>query len=618
MGPLHAAFRFFRLGLLCLSICILPAALLTAVEAIAEHAIAMHQDLKYGPDFEHFDYVNPDAPKGGHVRLSAIGTFDSLNPFILKGGAASNIGTLFDTLTVRSEDEPFSEYGLIAEDIEVPEDRSWVAYTLREEARFHDGNPITPEDVIFSLTLLKNQGHPFYRAYYANVATAEQVGPRKVKFTFAPGDNRELPLIVGQLPVLSKAYWSGRDFEKTTLEPPLGSGPYRVVFVEPGRSITYRRVADYWGANLPVNRGRYNVDTLRFDYYRDTTVALEAFKAGEYDFRSENTAKNWATAYDTAAVRNGMIKKEEIPHERPTGMQAFVFNVRRPIFRDPRVREALAYAFDFEWSNKTLFNGAYTRTASYFSNSELASRGLPSPEELAILEPYREQIPEAVFSKKYQPPATDGSGNIRANLRKAMGLLKAAGWIIKHGKLINQQTAKPMAFEILLVQSEFERVVLPFIRNLKRLGVSARVRTVDTAQYQNRLDAFDFDMIVASFGQSLSPGNEQRDFWGSEKAAIKGSRNLIGIKDKVVDELIEQVISAPDRKSLVQRTRALDRVLLWGHYVIPNWHVRAFRVAYWNKFDRPKITPKYALGFNTWWVDPAKAKAVAVYRGRAK
>jgi len=428
---------------------------------------------------------------------------------------------------------------------------------------------------------------PFYRLYFASIAKAEKVGPRKVKFTFVDGVNRELPLITGQMPVLSKDYWRGRDFSKTTLTPPLGSGPYRIKSFEPGRSITYERVKDYWGKDLGVRKGQDNFDTIRYDYYRDATVALEAFKAGEYDFRQENISKNWATAYDFPAIKKGLVIKEEIRHQRPTGMQAFVFNTRREIFRDRRVREALAYAFDFEWTNKNLFYGQYTRTRSYFSNSELASKGLPSSAELKILEPYRGRIPDEVFTKVYQPPKTDGSGNIRQNLRRAFKLLAAAGWTFRDRKLVNAETGKPFTFQILLVQPTWERIALPFVRNLKRLGIDASVRTVDTAQYQKRVEEFDFDMVVGMFGQSLSPGNEQRDLWSSAAAATPGSRNIIGIKDKVVDQLIDLIIAAPDWKSLVARTRALDRVLLWGYYVIPHWHIRSFRIASWNKFGRP-------------------------------
>jgi len=575
------------------------------------HGMSMYGDLKYKAGFKHFDYANPDAPKGGDVKLSALGTFDNLNPFILKGVPAFGIGETFDTLMVQSSDEPFSQYGLIAETIEVPADRSWVAYTLRPEARFHDGTPVTADDVVWTMETLKTKGHPFYRSYYAKVVKAEKAGERKVTFRFAPGDNRELPLIVGQMPVLSRAYWSKRDFEKTTLEAPLGSGPYKVESVSPGRSITYRRVQDYWGAKLPVNAGRHNFETIRYDYYRDTTVSLEAFKAGEYEFRLENVAKNWATGYSGPAVSRGLIKKETIQNEVPTGMQGFVYNTRRPIFADPRVRQALGYAFDFEWTNKTLFYGAYTRTKSYFSNSELASRGRPGPDELKVLEPFRGKVPAEVFTKAYEPPATDGSGNIRENLKAALDLLKDAGWVVKGQKLVNARTGEPMTFEVLLADPAFERITLPFVKNLERLGVVARVRTVDTAQYQNRLDTFDFDMTVAVWGESLSPGNEQRDNWSAEAARIKGSRNLAGVSDPVVDQLVDLVVSAPDRPTLVARTRALDRVLVWGFYVIPHWHIQAWRVAYWDKFERPRVSPKYALGFpDAWWVDAQKEAAL--------
>ncbi|MDZ7754679.1 MAG: extracellular solute-binding protein [Gammaproteobacteria bacterium] len=591
---------------LCNALLLALAVLAPPLQAAAPaHGIAMHGDLKYGPDFAHFEYANPDAPKGGDVKQAAIGTYDSFHPFVLKGMTPSGIGLLFETLMVGSDDEAFSQYGLIAESVEVPEDRSWAIFNLREEARFHDGTPITAKDVVFSLDALKKDGHPFYRSYYKNVDGGEALDTHRVRFTFSGGDNRELPLIVGQLPVLPAHYWSDRDFSKTTLEPPLGSGPYRIKDFEQGRSVTYERVPDYWGADLPVNRGQYNFDTLRYDYYRDTTVALQAFKAGAYDFRQENTAKDWATGYDFPAVRDGRVIKEEIPHQQPQGMQAYAFNTRRAMFADPRVRQALGYAFDFEWTNQNLFNGAYTRTRSYYSNSELASRGMPSPAELALLEPHRDQVPAEVFEGPYEPPRTDGSGRLRDNLRKAVGLLREAGWTVQDGRLTHTATGEPMAFEVLLVQPLFERVTLPFARNLKRLGIDARVRTVDATQYQNRLDHFDFDMVVASFRQSLSPGNEQRDFWGSEQADIPGSRNIIGIEDPVVDHLVDQIIAAPDRASLVARTRALDRVLLWSHYVIPHWHITHFRVAYWNKFARPAVSPKYDLGFNTWWIDPS-------------
>jgi len=579
------------------------------------HAASIYGDIKYGPGFKHFDYVNPDAPKGGMVRLASIGTFDSLNPFILKGIPAAGMGLVFDTLTVQSDDEPFTEYGLLAETIEIPSDRSWVKYTLRREARWHDGTPVTPEDVIFSFKTLVEKGHPFYRSYYADVEDVVKVGPREVKFIFKKGSNPELPLIIGQLPVFSKTYYTRHPFDKTSLDPPLGSGPYRVVDVKPGRSITYERVKDYWGKDIPVNRGRYNFDRIRYEYYRDETVALEAFKAGEYDFRLEHIAKVWATAYKGPNFDRGYIIKEELPNENPTGMQAFVFNTRREIFKDKRVRWALNYCFDFEWMNKTLFYNAYTRTKSYFSNSELASRGLPGPDELKLLEPFRDKLPPEVFTKEYNPPKTDGSGNIRQNLRKALSLLREAGWVLKEGKLVNAKTGKQFKFEILLVSQSMERVAMPFVKNLEKIGIKAEVRVVDSSQYVNRLNNYDFDMTSVVWPQSLSPGNEQRDYWSSKAADTPGTRNLAGIKDPVVDALIEKIIQAPDRKSLIAACRALDRVLLWGHYVIPHWHIRVYRIAYWNRFSRPKIKPKYALGFlDTWWIDPEKDRIIQSVR----
>jgi microcin C transport system substrate-binding protein len=580
-----------------------------AQEAAPAHGMAMHGDLKYGPDFEHFEYVNPNAPKGGTVTFSVIGTFDSFNPYIIKGNPAAGVTALYESLTTQSLDEPFSEYGLQAETVEIPEDRSWVAFTLRPEARWHDGRPVTVEDVIWSLETLRDKGAPFYRYYYKNVKSVEPAGERRVKFTFDETTNRELPLIIGQLPILPKHDFEGREFDKTTLQPPLGSGPYRIKSFEPGRTVVYERVGDYWGADLPVNRGTYNFEELRYEYYRDANVALEAFKAGAYDIRMENTSKFWATAYTGPMFDAGWIVKEEIPHELGTGMQGFAFNIRRPLFQDPKVRRALASAFDFEWTNRTIMYGQYDRTESYFSNTELAAEGLPGAAELELLEPFRDQLPEEVFTEVYQAPATEGEGGIRQNLRTALGLLREAGWSVEDGRLVNAE-GQPFRFEILLNGPSFERHTLPFVKNLERLGIAATVRAVDPAQYQNRMNDFDFDMTVESFGQSLSPGNEQRDFWGSEAAAIHGSRNTIGIKDPVVDHLIERIIEAPTREDLVTATRALDRVLLWGHYVIPHWHSRIFRVAYWNKFDRPETTPPYGLPLFSWWVDPVKVAAV--------
>jgi microcin C transport system substrate-binding protein len=569
----------------------------------------MYGEPKYGPDFTHFDYVNPDAPKGGTVRLGAAGTFDSFNPYVIKGNPAAGVGA--ETLLVASEDEPFTKYGLIAETIEWPDDRSWVAFTLRPQARWHDGRPITVEDVIFSLETLKTKGQPFYRFYYGTIDRAEKVGERKVKFFFKEAGNRELPLIAGEMPILPKHYWEGRDFERTTLEPPLGSGPYRIADFEAGRFVVLERVPDYWGRDLPVNIGQNNFERMRYDYFRDETVLRQALKAGVLDFRIENQAKAWALDYDIPAVRNGWLKKVQFPQERPAGMQAFAFNTRRPLFADRKVREALNYAFDFEWTNRVLFFGQYKRSESYFSNSELASRGLPDGLERAVLDRYRGRVPEEVFSREYQAPATDGSGWPRANLLKALALLNEAGWVVRDMKLVDERTGEQMRFEILIVSPTFERIILPLVRNLKRLGIDAYIRLVDESQYINRLRSFDFDMAMLAWGESESPGNEQRDYWSSTAATSPGSRNYIGVSDPVVDELIEAVINAPDRDSLVARTRALDRVLLWSFYVIPGWHLSADRVLYWDKFSYPDVSPKRGVQFDTWWLDQAKATALA-------
>ena len=572
------------------------------------HGIAMHGDLKYGPGFTHFDYVNPDAPKGGELRLYALGTFDSFNPFIIKGNPDDGSGRIYDTLLTSSADEPFREYGLLAESVETPPDRSWVIFRLRKEARWHDGQPVTADDVLWSYEALRSKGQPFYRAYYANVDKAEKLDERTVKFTFKPGENRELPLIMGQLTVLPKHYWASREFDATTLDPPLGSGPYRIGTFEAGRWSSYERVPDYWGKDLAVNRGRHNFDRVRYDYYQNMTVALEALKAGAYDLRVEASSKDWATAYDAPAVRDGRLVKGEFPHARPAGMQGYAFNMRRPLFQDRRVRQAIGYALDFEWANRALFYGQYTRSRSYFGNSELAANGIPQGAELAVLEPLRDKLPPEVFAQEYQPPVTDGSGNMRENLRQAYDLLKAAGWTVdpKTKKLVNAQ-GQPFEFEILLIDPAYERITLPFAKNLERLGVTARVRTVDTAQYKKRVDDFDFDMVIWAWPQTLSPGNEQRSYWSSAYADQPGNPNVIGLKDPVIDALVEQVIAAPDRANLVARVHALDRALQWGFYVVPNWYIGYDRIAYWDKFGRPEVIPAQGVQLDAWWYDPAKA-----------
>jgi microcin C transport system substrate-binding protein len=597
---------------------VLSLATLGAAKAVVTFGMSLYGEFKYQPDFSHFDYADPNAPKGGTMKLATIGTFDTLNPFVIKGVRAAGIGQIFDTLMTRSEDEPATDYPLIAESADLAPDRMSVLFTLRKEARFHDGTPITPDDVVWSFAILRDKGLPQYRLYYGDVTKVENEGDRGVRFTFKSADNRELAAILSEMPVLSKAYWSTRDFEKTMLEPPLGSGPYKVEAVDPGRSITYRRVADYWGKDLPVNKGRFNVDVIRYDYYRDATVAFEAFKAGQYDVRPENSAKNWATGYDVPGVRDGLIKKEVIPNQNPAAMQGFAYNLRRPLFQDPLVRQALAYAFDFEWSNKNLFYGSYTRTRSYFDNSELAATGVPQSDELKLLEPFRGQIPDDVFTTEYNPPKYDGSGEIRDGLKRALVLLKQAGWNFKGEQLVNDKTGQAFQFEFLNEDPQIERIALPFIQNLKRLGITATLRTVDVSQYQRRMDDFDYDMTVTVIGQSLSPGNEQREFFGSAAAGQPGSQNLIGIKSSVIDTLIEQVIVAPTRADLVTRVHALDRVLQYGYYLVPQYHLGKFWVAYWDKFRRPGTPPKYAPGFETWWVDTGAEKTIEQKQGEGK
>lgn len=569
------------------------------------YGIAMYGDLKYKDGFTHFDYVNPEAPKGGSYSYASQGTFDSLNGFITKGAAASGLGLLYQTLMTASADEAFSKYGDVAKTIKVADDNQSVTFILHANARWHDGQPMTADDVVWTFQTLMDKGAPFYKAYYADVADVIADNDHQVTFIFATGDNKELPLILGQLPVLPKHYWTaeGRHFDETTLVPPLGSGPYKIASVDAGKSVIYERVKDWWAADLPVNKGRYNFDTIKVEYYRDATVALEALFAGEYDVREENIAKVWATGYGNDVVRSGKIKRDEIVNHNPVGMQAFIMNNRRPVFVDREVRRAIQLAFDFEWSNKQFAHNAYKRTNSYFENSELASSGVPTGRELEILSAFKDRLPPEVFTTPYTNPKTAGDGNNRDHLRRAMQILDRAGYKTgTDGIRVHEKTGQRLSFEIVEWQQTFERWVLPFIRNLKRIGVEATFRVIDTPQYIDRMTNFDFDMTVQGFGQSLSPGNEQMEFWHSSKADMPGSRNYMGIKDTVVDALVMQVINAPTREELVYRTRALDRVLLWGYYLIPQWHINIWRVAHWDKFERPQTQAPYALGaMDTWW-----------------
>lgn len=570
--------------------------------AAPKHGLAMFEDIKYPPNFSHLDYVNPNAPKRGSIKLATIGTFDSLNPYILKGIPASGLSYVFETLMESSLDETFTQYGLIAESVEVADDHSWIRFHLRPEAKWHNNTPITAEDVVFSFNTLMEKGHPLYQTYYKEVTNVKALDHNSVQFYFSEHASKELTMLVGQLPIISKTYYSTHDFALSTLTPPLGSGPYIIDQVNPGHSIRYKRNPNYWGKNIPINKGRYNFDSIEYDYYRDATVAIQAFKSGEYDFRQENISKVWATAYDSLpALKNGRLIKTEIPHSIPTGMQAFIFNTRNPSFSDSKVREALSYCFDFEWTNNNLFYGAYTRTNSYFSNSLFAATGLPNKKELALLTPLKDSLPPRVFTDIFHAPKTDGTGNIRPHLRIADTLLNEAGWIIKDRKRVSPVTGKPMEFQFLLNSNAFERVIAPIIKNLERLGITATMRVVDTAQYQKRLDTFDYDIIVHVYGQSNSPGNEQIHYWHSSQATIEGSQNYAGIQNPAIDTLVKHVANATSKEKLTTATKALDRALLWNFYMIPNWHIRSFRLLYWNKFEQPAIRPQYGLGLDSWW-----------------
>lgn len=602
--------------------------------------MSLIQEPKHGPDFTHFPFANPDAPKGGTVRLSAIGSFDTLNGVPFKGQAAAGLGLIYDQLFEASLDEPSTEYGLVAEWASYPEDFSSVTFGIRKEARWHDGQPVTPEDVMFSMESLK-AGDPSVEQYYKNVVRWEKTGEREVTFYFDMKGNRELPLIVSQIAVLPKHYWTGkgadgqpRDILKTSLEPPLGSGPYKIREAVSPRHVVYERVNDYWAKDLPVRKGFYNFDEIRFDYYRDQTVAFEAFKSADFDFYQESSAKNWATNYEFPAVKDGrVVRRDDIVLKTPDPMQAFVLNTRRAKFLDPRVRRAFNLAFDFEWANQNLFYGQYRRTSSYFQGQELAASGLPQGAELAMLEELRGQVPPEVFTQEYKNPTNNSPEEARQNRRDAVALLKDAGWTVRSEAqedancgffcrlmtsvgLQSQKTApvlrnaagEAFTVEFLLVSPAFERVVLPYIQALDALGIKSTMRTVDSAQYKRRTDEFDFDIVVGSFGQSESPGNEQRDFWGSTAADKPGSRNEIGIKNPAVDKLIDRIIFAKNRDELIAACRALDRVLLWNHYVVPQWHTPNERIAYWNKYVHSSTLPSRSVGFlQVWWQDQALA-----------
>jgi microcin C transport system substrate-binding protein len=591
----------------------------SASEPAWRHALSLFGEVKYPPDFKRFDYVNPEAPKGGITRMISIGTFDNFNIAVsgVKGSIAPAVGQIYETLMARSQDEVATEYGLLAEAASHPDDFAWVIYRLRKEARWHDGRPVTPEDVIFSFEALKKNS-PMYASYYRHVTKAEKVAERDIKFTFDAPGNRELPHIVGELTVMPKHYWEGndsegrkRDISATTLEPPLGSGPYRIGDFVAGRTVKLVRVKDYWGTALPTQVGQNNFDELRFEFFRDNSVALEAFKADQVDWIAENSAKQWATAYDFPAMAEKRTIKEEFPVNDIGRMQAFVLNLRREQFKDVRLRRAFNFAFDFEEMNKQLFFGQYTRINSYFYGTELASSGLPEGEELAILETVRDKVPPEVFTMPYQNPVGGNPEAVRSNLRESLRLLKEAGYEIKDHKLVDA-AGKPITVEILVQEPAYERIALFYKPSLERLGVTTSIRIVDSAQYENRERSFDYDMIFDTWGESLSPGNEQREYWGSQAADVSGSRNTAGIKNPAVDSLIDRVIFAKSRSELLAATKALDRVLLWNFYVVPQYSYPFSRYARWDRFSHAEPLPKYANSGlpSLWWFDAEKAARI--------
>nr|WP_245557307.1 extracellular solute-binding protein [Kaistia granuli] len=587
------------------------------------HATSLIGEPKYPAGFKHYDYVNPDAPKGGTLNSAAVGTFDSLNPYIVQGTPASGFaafggGLLYDTLMEQATDQPGTNYGLIAEAMSYPDDFAWVKFRLNPAAHWHDGKPITPEDVIWSFETLKAQS-PMYNKYYANVVKAEITGDREVTFTFDKPGNRELPNIMGDLAVLPKHWWEGtdasgkkRDISKSTLEIPLGSGAYQIESVSPGRQIVWKRAEDYWGKDLPTQVGRNNFDRIKVDYYRDPNAGWEAFKKGGLDdYRQENRIGRWMTEYNFDAVKDGKVIQRSFPLASSGRMQGYVLNQRRDKFKDPRVRQALNYVFDFETMNRTLFFDKYKRINSYFAGIDLASSGLPQGKELEILETVRDQVPPEVFTEEFKLPVNDTPQAFRDNLRRAVALLQEAGWVLNGNKLVNAQTGEPFTIEFLESDPSFERVVAPYIQNLKRIGIDARLRVVDTAQYVARVNDFDFDVVSTVIAQSHSPGNEQREMWGSAAAKTPGSRNLMGIQNPAIDKLIDRVVFATNREDLVAATHALDRVLLWNYYVVPQWFSDTINVAYWNKFGIPEKQPEYVgIDVYSWWIDPAKEKAL--------
>ncbi len=585
---------------------LLPAlALLMAMSAPAQagqQAIAMTGVPLYPAGFTHMDYANAGAPKGGALKMARIGTFDNLNSSVIFGNAVEGLDLISDKLMQRGWNEPFTLYSLVAESVDVSPDRSTITFHLNPKARFHDGVPMTAEDVQFSFEMLKKYGMPVRRRVYGQVSEVKITSPHDITFTFGKEHDREAVMILALLPVLPKHYWEQRDVSKTTLEPPLGSGPYRIKLVEPGRKIVYERVKDYWAKDLPINKGLYNFDTITYSYYRDDSVALESFKAGDYNLRVEGDIHKWMTAYDFKAFDDGRVVKEEIPFSRPDWLRSFIFNTRRPQFEDRRVREALGLMFDFDWINKNLFFGALHRTGSTFPNSPLAAAGAPEGEEKALLEKYKKDLPPEVFGPAWQPP----TGDMRERQRQAVKLLKEAGWVYKDQELVDAKTGVPFTFEILLGDPAQEKVALAFTRALKKIGIAARVRVVDAAQFTGRLEDYDYDMVLFQVLNSLSPGNEQANYWSSKAAANKGSRNYAGVMNPAVDAMAEGIAHAEDYKALTARAHALDRALMWGYYMIPLQYLGRDLVAHAADLKHPEVTPIYGIAKEAWWQDQGR------------
>ncbi|MGF1756541.1 extracellular solute-binding protein [Photobacterium sagamiensis] len=580
---------------------------LAASEVIESTHLVGFGEAKYPSDFPHFDYVNPEAPKGGTVTYAQVGTYDNFNRYATRGVSAARAEAMYDTLFVAAADEIDSYYPLIAEKVRYSDDYSWMEVDINPKARFHDGNPITAQDVAFSFSKFMTQGVPQYKVYYKDVKSVTVVSVGTARVEMAKPNREVLLSLVQNLTVLPAHYWKDKDLGEPLNEPPLGSSSYKVADYKPGQSVTYARVKDYWAANLPVNIGRNNFDTIRYDYYRDETVTLEAFKAGEYDVREENVAKFWATMYEGPNFDKGYIRKEEIPHQIPQAMQAFVFNTDSPFFSDSRVREALSYALDFKWMNKILFYDQYQRSRSFFQNTDYEAKGLPSEAELVVLEPIKDKIPPRVFTDFYEPPVTDGSGRIRAQIRQALGLLKEAGWELKNKKMTSVKTGEPFTFELLIYSPSTERLAIPVQKNLKQMGIEMKIRTIDTTQYIKRVRDRDFDMVSAGYGANPYPSPKLLIAWNSK--FIDSTYNTAGVRDPAIDYLTEKIAdNQQDPDALLAYGRALDRVLQWNFFVIPQWHISKFRVASWDKFSRPAIRPKYELGQDTWWIDQEKAR----------